>query len=101
MQIQVFIKSAVWETAAAADQRNLTARASITDFAPKVKNNRGESVTKLVQAHDVWVRRVHAALMRTCTSQRRWVTQLALLGDEERVIQACKTAKVITAAVLW
>jgi hypothetical protein len=52
MQIQVFIKSAVGETAAAADQRNLTARASITDFAPEVKNNRGECVTKLVQAHD-------------------------------------------------
>jgi hypothetical protein len=46
-------KGKVGETAAAADQRNLTAKAFIADIAAEVENDWRESVMKLAQAHDV------------------------------------------------
>jgi hypothetical protein len=55
---------------AAANQRNLTSKASIFDMAAKVENDRQESVKKLAQAHDVLAKTVHAAVMTTCSSQR-------------------------------
>ncbi len=56
--------------AAAADQRNLTAKPIIANIAAKVENDWRESVRKLAQAQDVLVKTVHAALMRTYSSQR-------------------------------
>ncbi len=58
--------------AAAADQRNLNAKASIADIAAELKNDWPESVKKLTQAHDVSARMVQAILMRICSSQRSW-----------------------------
>jgi hypothetical protein len=60
-------KGKVGETVVA-DQRNLTA--CIANIAAKVENDQKESVRKLIQAHDMLARTVHAALMRTCSSQR-------------------------------
>jgi hypothetical protein len=56
--------------AATADQRNLTAKPSIADIATEEENDWRESVRKLAQAHDVLVKTVHAALMRTYSSLR-------------------------------
>jgi hypothetical protein len=53
------------EMAAATDQRNLTAKASITDIAAEVENNQRENVRKFDQAHDMSARMVHTCLMRT------------------------------------
>ncbi len=52
-----------------ADQRNLTAKAAITDIAAKVENDHRESLRKLAQAYDMSARTVHAALMRSCCSK--------------------------------
>jgi hypothetical protein len=35
-----------------------------------VENGRKEGVRKLIQAHEMLARMVHAALIRTCSSQR-------------------------------
>jgi hypothetical protein len=70
-------KGEVGETAVA-DQRNLTANASIADMAAEMESDRRESVRKLAQAHDVSARTVHAALRITWSSQRsrpRWATK--------------------------
>ncbi len=50
---------------AAADQRNFTTNASVSDMAAKMENHWRESVRKLAQAHDVSARKVHGALRIT------------------------------------
>jgi hypothetical protein len=40
-------------SAAAANQRSLNTKASITDITVKVENDQWESVRKLAQAHDI------------------------------------------------
>jgi hypothetical protein len=50
---------------AVADPRNGITKASITDMAAEVENDRRENVRKLTQAHDVSARTVYAVLMRT------------------------------------
>jgi uncharacterized protein YdbL (DUF1318 family) len=65
------LKGEVGEMAAAAtDQINLTANASIPDIAAEVENDQRESVRKLAQAQDVSAKTVHVALLRTQSSQR-------------------------------
>jgi hypothetical protein len=57
---------------------------SIADSAAKVENDRQECVMKLLQAHDVSVKTVHATLHRICRFQEvgQLSNQTALLGDE-------------------
>ncbi len=52
----------VEELAAAADQRNLTVKASVANVAAEVENDQQESVMQLNQAHDLLAKTVHATL---------------------------------------
>jgi hypothetical protein len=53
------------EETAVADQRNLTAKASIADIAVEEENDWQENVRKLGQSHVMSARTVHTSVMRT------------------------------------
>ncbi len=72
---------------AAADQRHLNAKASITDIAAKVENDQPESVRKLAQEGKV------------SKKSAMWVTKLLYLKMKKEQVRACKAFIVINATV--
>jgi hypothetical protein len=88
----------VEETAAAADQRNLSTKASIADMAAELEN-----VKKLSQAHDVSARRVYAALMRMAKLSKksaRWVKKRFSLEMKKERFRTCEVAEAMAATIL-
>jgi hypothetical protein len=90
--------------AAAADQRNLITKASITNIIAEGENDRRENVRKLAQAHDMLARTVYAALMRTAKLSKRsarcvnkWFS-MEMKKEQFRTYQA---AEAMAAAILW
>jgi hypothetical protein len=57
--------------AAVADQRNLNAKASITNITPEMENDWWESVRKLAQGYDVLAKIVHPSLHKDLKLFRR------------------------------
>ncbi len=86
---------------AAADQRNLNTKASITKMAAEVENDRREIVRKLAQAHDVSARTVYAALMRKVTSKKlaRWVNKQSSLEMKKELFRMCEAAEAMVAVI--
>ncbi len=84
------------------DQRNLNTKASITDMAAEVENDRRENVRKLAESHDVSARTVYAALMRTAKLSKksaRWVNKRSSLEMKKEVFRTCEAAKAMAAAI--
>ncbi len=65
-----FYQKAKEEKLAVAEQRNLNAKASITNIAMEVENDWRENVRKLAQAHGVSVKRFKPLFTRICCTQR-------------------------------
>jgi hypothetical protein len=87
----------VEETAAAADQRNLITKASITDMAAKVENDWRENIRKLSRAHDVSSRMVYAELSK---KSARWVNKQFSLEMKKERFRTCEAAEAMAAAIL-
>jgi hypothetical protein len=63
----------------AADQRDLTVKASIVDIPTEVENDWRKSVMKLAQAHDVSAKTVYATLHKDLQLEKKpagWVTNM-------------------------
>jgi hypothetical protein len=77
--------------AAAADQRNLTAKASIANITTEVENDRQENVKKLAQAQNMLAKTVHEILFSQGSEALKEVGQVgdkkALRGGEEGAIE--------------
>jgi hypothetical protein len=68
---------------AAADQRHLYAKASITNIAIKVENDQQENVRKLTQAHGVMMTQmVHATLRRDLQLSKKLARWMTILVDK-------------------
>jgi hypothetical protein len=65
--------------AVVADQRNLNAKASMTNITPEMETDQRESVRKLAQAYDVLAKMLHPTLHKVLKLFRRlasWVPNL-------------------------
>ncbi len=86
----------------AADQRNLSTKASIANMAAEVENDRRENVRKLAQAHDVSARMIYAALRRTAKLPKksaRWVNKQSSLEMKKELFRTCQAAEVMAAVI--
>jgi hypothetical protein len=98
----VFIKCKVGETAAAANQRNLTAKASISNISAEAENDRRESVRKLAQAHEESAQngsRCSHENLQLLNKSARWVTKWLYLEMKIERFRMCKVAIAMAATV--
>jgi hypothetical protein len=87
---------------AAADQRHLYAKTSITNIAIKVENDQQENVRKLTQAHGVMTQMVHATLHKDLQLSKKLARWMTILVDKEikkEQVRTCEASVDIFAAV--
>jgi hypothetical protein len=84
----------------AADRRNLTRKAAITDISAEVEDDQQESVMKLAWAHDVSAKRVHVILhknLQLSKKSARWGTKMLYKETKKERLRSCEAvSKMIT-----
>jgi hypothetical protein len=97
-------KGEIGETAAtAADHRNLTEKASITNSAAEVENDWWETAMKLAQAHDVSAKRVHHSSHGSGALKKlvRWEIKLLFEEMKKDRLRMCEAITAMITVASW